>query len=142
ADFGGGPLTAELGDDVLVVEYDADGNHLWSRQIGPAGLQYGFAVAVADDGTIAVGGIFLDTIELGADTHQNVFPDHDEERYGTLYDGFVATLAPDGTPTWSTAVAAMLDDFVHDLHFDADGTLMVGARLDQQATVRAYQAGV
>lgn len=137
-DLGGGPLTASEGDDVLVARLAADGTHVWSRQIGVEGLQYGQAVAVDSAGRVAVSGAFLDEIEIGADTYTNVFIEAEEEVDGTLYDGFVALYDGAGELQWSEQIGSMLDDDVRKLVYDASDKLVVRAFTGQQLVVRVY----
>lgn len=64
-DFGGGPLTS-YGRDIFVVEFDASGNHLWSRSFGGASGN-GAAHGVTTDlqGNVYVTGGFTGTIDFG-----------------------------------------------------------------------------
>jgi hypothetical protein len=139
-DLGQGPLVADGGDDALVARFDAAGTHLWSLQIGPDNLQYGDAVAVDAAGQVAVGGAFLLDIEIGADSYTNVFPNANEEEWGTLYDGFVAVLDPAGAPQWSDQIGTMLNEEVAGLQFDAGGRLVFYGLTDERHTVRIYEA--
>ena len=66
--FGEGPpLVSAGGKDLFVARLDAEGNHLWSRGYGDAVDQYATAVAVTDQGDIAVVGMFDGTINFGDD---------------------------------------------------------------------------
>lgn len=141
-DLGGGPLTASNGDDVLVALLGADGAHVWSRQIGPDGLQYGAAVAVDGAGQVVVGGTFLDGITIGADSYVNTFPDAVEDIDGTLYDGFLAFLDVEGAPSSSLQIGTKLDDDMYSLEFDANGVLMMSGFTAEAFTVRAHVDGV
>ncbi|MDV7392238.1 hypothetical protein RZS08_12820, partial [Arthrospira platensis SPKY1] len=43
--------------DVWVVKIDWDGNILWERTFGGSGSDYGYAIALSDDGGYIVGGL-------------------------------------------------------------------------------------
>lgn len=51
--FGGGVLTSN-GGDIFIAKFDADGNHLWSRQFGNASMELGSRLAVDAFGNIFV----------------------------------------------------------------------------------------
>jgi len=66
--FGGGELTpVGSAADVFVVEFDASGNHLWSKRFGDLGIQDGSAVALLDPGHVVVTGKFTGTVDFGGD---------------------------------------------------------------------------
>lgn len=96
-DFGGETfvVTDDLRDS-YVAKFDAEGHHLWSRHFGGPGQQRLGAVAVDEDGTIALGGRFRGTIDLGGGTLTSV----------SLEDGLVANLTPDGEHVWSRSFAS------------------------------------
>lgn len=130
-DLGNGERTADFGEDVFVARYDGDGNPLWDLQIGPDGLQYAGGVAVAPDGTLALTGIFLDSIELGPDGYSNVFPDQIPDEHGTNYDAFISRLDANGNYLWSEHVGTMLNDELGQPAFAPDGALIIpGSRTD------------
>lgn len=134
-DLGGGPASAAQGD-VLLSRLDADGNHVWSTALGPSGLAA--AVAVDSKGQVAVGGIFPDTMKLGAETYMNAFPDADEAIYGTLYDGFLALTDPNGSLQWSLHLDSKFEDDVYWLAFDAHDVLMTSGIAEKMFMLRAF----
>lgn len=141
-DPGDGPLTSTFGDDVVVALYTASGDLVWSRQLGPEGQQYGTAIAVDAGGLVTIGGMYRTGITIGADSFPDVFPDAPEDEFGTLHDGFLGFLDQAGEPTSAVHLGSMLDDRVHDLAFDADDVLVMGAYTDDAYTLRAYADGV
>lgn len=94
-DFGGGPLTDNGGtDDAFLTKFDADGNHLWSRQFGSAVGNIaivGYGVSVDPSGNVAVAGVMGGIVDFGGGPltsagHQDVF---------------VARFDPNGGHLWS-----------------------------------------
>ena len=84
ADFGGGPLTAVGGGDLVVARYaPANGAHQSSRRFGGPGYQYGTAIA-ASGGSAAIAGYFEGTIDLGSGAVSTA----------GAFDGLVGTVAP------------------------------------------------
>ncbi|UCF04203.1 MAG: hypothetical protein JSV33_09640 [bacterium] len=64
-DFGGGPLTSEGDTDIFIVQFDANGNHLWSKRFGGSDRQYGLSVACDGLGNVIVTGYFKGTVDFG-----------------------------------------------------------------------------
>jgi hypothetical protein len=62
-DFGGGPLTSAVGDDVFVVSFDAGGNYRWGR--GFSGVQSSEGIAVDPCGHVVAVGSYEGTIDFG-----------------------------------------------------------------------------
>ncbi|MDC0666356.1 hypothetical protein [Nannocystis radixulma] len=77
--------------DAYVVKFDTEGNHVWSRHFGGWGEQRINTVAVDDDGTIALAGMFSGSIDLGGGPLVSA----------SFMDGFVANLTADGEHVWS-----------------------------------------
>src|SRR5205085_11936376 len=66
ASLGGAPLTSAGGNDGFLAKYDPAGRHLWSHQFGNvSSYDGGNAVAVDDQGTIAVAGLFSRIVDFG-----------------------------------------------------------------------------
>jgi hypothetical protein len=69
-DFGGGQLTvqgANFSDgDAFVAQFDAAGNHVWSKALGNLEASYANALGIAGNGDVVVGGIFQGAIDFGA----------------------------------------------------------------------------
>lgn len=64
-DFGGGPRTSAGGEDLFMVKFDPQGNHLWSKSFGDASDQGAGRVAVDGTGGIAVFASGDGTIDFG-----------------------------------------------------------------------------
>lgn len=135
-DLGGGPLTNDEDADILVAKFTADGELMWNHGLGGETSQNGMAVAVDAASRIALGGHFLEKIEIGADEYTNVFPDQDPPATGTQLDAVLALLDAVGAPLWSQHIGAMLGDDITDLAF-AGGELVTAGFVDDVFTLRA-----
>lgn len=137
-DLGDGPLTADTWHDMLVAAYSAAGEHQWSRQFGGAGPQYGTAVAVDATGRVAVGGMFLDEIEIGDDELVNVNPENNPEEFGTVHDAVLVELDASGAVLGSQQLGALLDDQVLGLSFGAANSLQMAGVADSAVSLQAF----
>ena len=63
--FGGGNLVSAGVEDIFVAKYNASGVHQWSQRFGSTGFDAGQAVAVDGSGSVAVTGLFSDTVDFG-----------------------------------------------------------------------------
>ncbi len=83
---------AEGADDAFVACFEPDGSLRWARTAGGNESDYGFGVAIHDDGTIATCGRFWETIRFSPDEVWGVVLDGE----GAL-DAFLARYNPDGS---------------------------------------------
>src|SRR5262249_14351485 len=70
--LGGGVLSGNGGEDVLVAKYAPNGTHIWSRRFGNGNDQRATTIATDPMGNVIVAGIFQGTIAFSpspADTH-------------------------------------------------------------------------
>lgn len=100
--------------DVALMKYDSVGKLIWTRTLGSAGEASGFALAVADDGKIAIagsvkGGLGADTPVAGADG----------------VDSFVTLFDADGSEQWTERRGSRAEDVAKAVTFGADGTVYV-----------------
>lgn len=103
--FGGEFFFNEGERDAFVLRLDADtGNHVFSRQIGGSGDDYGFGVDVEDDGDIVIAGRFEKSIELGSTLTSEGGKDI-----------YVAALSSTGKVKWKKRFGGSSDEEVHDL---------------------------
>ncbi|HLT39019.1 MAG TPA: hypothetical protein VK034_22200 [Enhygromyxa sp.] len=104
-DFGDGVFVKKGMRDAFVLRLDGDtGAHVFSRQIGGSGDDYGFGVDVDKSGHIIVAGRFQQSISLG----------------GTLTsaggtDLYVASLTAGGSVDWKKKFGGAGDEELHDL---------------------------
>ena len=68
-DFGGGLIVAEGFRDGVIAKFDADGNHVWSRNFGGSSASVDVKAAGIDgSGNLVVAGLFTGTIDFGGAT--------------------------------------------------------------------------
>lgn len=125
-DYDGNPLASSGGGtDAFVVKIDSDGGLAWSATMPGAGASIPRQVAIADDGTINVGGEVIGAVDLGGGELQG---------NGEL-DGFVARYASDGSFVWGWLASSIADDRVTSLGYDAEGRLLVGLSYNADVTL-------
>ncbi len=64
-DFGGNTLNNAGGLDIFVARFNPSGVHIWSDGFGGTTDQQAEAVAIDDNGNIALGGYFFSTLDFG-----------------------------------------------------------------------------
>lgn len=97
------------------------GEHAWSIRLGGNKADSGRAIAVADDGTVYVAGMYRDTVDFG-DGVKHTASDAD------TYDGFVVALDEKGTAQWSRVFGGEGDDLVKAVAaFPGGGVVVVGS---------------
>ena len=114
--FGGSNLASLGGDDVFLVKFDNDGDHLWSKRFGDASTsQTGRALAITNAGEVVIGGSFLGTIDFGNGTLSSL---------GGL-DLFVAKFAANGSIVWSKRFGGINDQYLESVAVDNNGAVAV-----------------
>lgn len=118
-DFGGGPLTSAGAGDIFVVKFGADGNHLWSKNFGDAGIhQTAGSVAVDAWGNVIATGWFQGAVNFGGGWLTSA----------GSYDAFVAKFDPAGNHLWSKRFGDANWQWTTDVAVDTAGDLvMAGA---------------
>jgi hypothetical protein len=111
ADFGGGPIMPVGGSDVVVVELDPAGNHVWSKGFGSAADDGASAVAFDGAGHVVVAGYASGAINLGG---------------GALpaATSFVVALGAGGDHVWSDAFTGSVQ--VQSVAADTTGVFLAG----------------
>ena len=100
--------------DIALVKYDSTGREIWTRMVGASDEITGAALAVADDGRIAIGGSTKGDLASNAT--------------GGGKDGFVIMYDSRGVETLARQQGSTFDDEVTALAFDTDGSLFVGGK--------------
>lgn len=93
-DFGGGPLSS-WGSDMFLAEFDAGGNHIWSKRFGSEFSGYsiqGQSVTTDSSGNVVVTGYFNNTVDFGGGPLTSA---------GYAIDIFVAKFDVNGNDLWS-----------------------------------------
>jgi len=118
----------QLGDSLLISEaapgstslfaasLNGDGALQWVRQAGGTGNTRIEAMALAPDGTIAVGGNFDGTFSLAGSDFDAGFIDTDV---------FVAAFSAEGTPLWARDAGGVVFDDLQALTVDSSGHIYV-----------------
>ena len=65
ADFGGGDITSNGGQDLYVVKLDSDGNYQWEYTAGGTGAEDSFSITSDSSGNILTTGYFSNTVDFG-----------------------------------------------------------------------------
>ena len=97
--------------DAVVLKYDTEGNHLWTRQFGTGGHDEALGVVVDEDGDVYVAGFVRGTLPGQTDS-------------GEL-DGFVCKYDPGGNQLWTRQFGTgnTDDDIAFDVIVDATETV-------------------
>lgn len=122
ADPGAGvlPVTSQGELDMLLQQFSADGDLLWTRSIGSEGADLGLAMALDADENIWITGSFENTLDLdpGAGTF--------ELTSAGAWDIFVAKWSADGGFIWAGRMGGPENfDNGYDIAVDADGNAIV-----------------
>jgi hypothetical protein len=115
-DFGGGPITSAGENDLFVVKFDADGNHLWSHGFGDTGPSDGSrGIAVDGAGNVLVAGQFQGTVDFGGGPITSA---------GSL-DICIVKFDADGNHLWSHGFGDTLIDEGIGIAVDGAGNVLV-----------------
>ena len=91
-DFGGGTLPGAGNFDIVLVKYDAQGNHVWSQRFGSGSNEYGRDVAVDPTGNVFITGEIAGATDFGGGVL-------DPSGWGMV----IAKFDPNGNHLWSYA---------------------------------------
>lgn len=136
-DFGGGELvsagepndagvpsggcatgTTDCAADALVVAFDANGAHRYSRRFGASGADVAYAIATDAAGNAYVAGSFEGTVSFGAESLTALGKS----------DIFVAKLDPSGDVVFAKRFGGVEDDAALAIAVDATGGIVIGGR--------------
>jgi hypothetical protein len=123
-DFGGGPFTDMDGGDVFVLKLSGAGDHVFSKQFGGAGTQFGYDIA-PDGDSIVLLGTFFDDFDLGGGALVN---EGDE-------DIFVAKLDATGNHVWSRSFGDEAQQAARGLSIDSAGNIVITGSLSTKVGV-------
>jgi len=115
ADFGGGPLTSAGQEDIFVAEFDASGNHIWSKLFGDTNIQEGNSVATDGSNNVILTGYAWGTTDFGGGPLTS----------GGAGDVFLAKFDASGNHLWSQLFSAVDDQAGKSLAVDAGGNIVI-----------------
>ncbi|MCY7410568.1 MAG: hypothetical protein LH473_09860, partial [Chitinophagales bacterium] len=129
-DFDPGPgifnLTATSDSfDAYVSKLDSGGNFIWAKRIGGSGDDRGWAINIADDGSVYVAGFFASTADF--DPNAGVFNlTSDGDR-----DVFIDKLDADGNFIWAKKLGGTNDDRAISIVTDHNGNVYTSGRFQK-----------
>ncbi len=103
--------------DVALLKYDSAGNLMQTKLLGAASSASGFAIAIDDDGRVALAGSVTGALEPGKSGDS-----------ATTADSFVTLFDADGKELWTQRRGAKAADEATEVGFGADGTIYVAGR--------------
>ncbi|MEM6996461.1 MAG: SBBP repeat-containing protein [Myxococcota bacterium] len=95
--------------DMLLLKLNPDGSEVWNRQLGPSGVQIGYAMEVTARGDVVVGGYSQQAFEGG-------------EALGGS-DAILAKFDPDGVLLWSAQFGGASDEETKARALDGAGNI-------------------
>jgi len=125
ATFGTTTLTSSGYADIFVAKLDSSGNWLWAKQAGGASFDYGYGIAVDDNGNSYITGVFEEIATFGTTTLTS----------SGYEDIFVAKLDSNGNWLWvKQAGGTGWDDYGRGIAVDANGNSYVTGYFWDSAT--------
>jgi len=124
ATFGSTSLTSSGRTDIFVAKMDKNGNWLWAKQVGGAGVVGGRSIAVDAYGNSYVIGKFRETVTFGSIVLTS----------SGGSDIFVAKLDTDGNWLWAENAGGPDDDSGSEIAVDAEGNSYVLGSFKETAT--------
>ena len=115
--------------DVALMKFDSAGRLVMTRTLGAADTASGYALAISDDGRVAVAGSVTGALEPGATVTS-----------ATLADSFVTVFDAQGEEMWTQRRGAKAADEATSVNFGADGKVYVAGRA-QSAMSGAFGVG-
>ncbi len=112
-------LTSAGSADIFISKLDADGNHVWVRQIGGPGAEAAASVAVDPEGNVYTLGVFEGTIAF--DSGEGVV----ELTAAGGNEIFISKLSAAGNYLWAGCVGGTADDRPVSIAVDADGNMFI-----------------
>lgn len=112
--LGGQPLSNVGNQDIFVVRYDANGNHIWSKAFGTTAFDEIGVLAVTPAGDVVFGADSQGSMNFGGGALTNAGG----------YDGYVVKLSgATGATLWAHAVKSSLDEYAPSLAVQSDGSI-------------------
>lgn len=105
-------FTNQGGKDAVLRKYTSTGTSDWGRQLGNAGEEHAYGVAVDSSGAPAIGGL----------TDNALYSTY----YGGTYDGFLSRYDSSGTRQWIQMIGTAEEDGVYAVASDGTNYFAVG----------------
>ena len=116
--------------DVALMKFDSSGRLVATRMLGAADQASGYALAIADDGRVAVAGSVTGALEPGA----RVVDVAQADSFVTVFDGA-------GEELWTQRRGARAADEATSVSFGADGVVYVAGRAKSSMPAAAALGG-
>lgn len=130
--FGSTTLTSSANSkDIFILKLDPSGNVLWARKEGGSGPDNGYKLTVDNLNNVILTGDFQGTATIGANTFTSTT---DPNTGGPSFDLFISKYDPNGTPIWSLAGAANLDDRGLSVAVDAQNNIFFTGQFSNTLT--------
>lgn len=117
---------ADGNTDSFAAKFDEDGTESWVTQIASTTTNEAYTVAVADDGSVTIGGYTSGTLSGQTSSGDN--------------DAYLMSLDSSGSITATSQFGTSGDDSVAAMTYDSDGNLYVVTVEDGEAYVSKYTA--
>lgn len=115
-DFGGSPLEPKGNQDLALVTFDANGEHIWSKRFGSLFDELALGLAVDAAGDIIITGSYDNEITFGGDKLKSQGES----------DVFVAKFSSAGEHMWSKSYGGARADVGYGVGTDKYGNIVVG----------------
>jgi hypothetical protein len=112
------------GNDVFVVKYDSNGNHVWSKTFGDGASQVGLGIAVDASGSVVLTGRMAGSVNFGGGALTAT---------GTS-NGFLVRLDPQGSHLWSKIIGAGGENAGQGVDVDTAGNVYVAGYFTESIT--------
>ena len=127
ATFGSYSLTSS-GEDIFVAKMDAYGNWLWANNAGGSNHDFGYGIAIGNDGNSYVTGWFHDIATFGSYSLSSSGSE----------DIFVAKMDSNGNWLWATQAGGSDHDFGYEIVIDDNENSYVTGHFQGTATFGSY----
>lgn len=126
--FGSAEFTSYGQTDVALVKSNALGEVFWAKQLGGPVKDYGYGIAVSDNGTVAITGSFSEQLNI----------ENEQLSASGATDAYIAVFSKEGTLEWTRTIGGKYYDYASDIHFDNENNLLVSGWFSGITTFTTY----
>lgn len=119
--YGGGDL------DVFLVKFDASGARLWSTYYGGTGWDYGYSLAIDQEGNLYLAGTTISSSNIASGGHQNTHAGNN--------DAFLVKFDAAGVRQWATYYGGSGIDSGRDVAVDKQGNVYLAGQTQSTAGI-------